>query len=142
MMCPSPAAAQESIFIEPPACGVVLLVEDDDVVAGLVTHILARRAARVLRAGSGAEGEKLFSEHQAEIALAILDCWLPDGDGTVLCRRLRRAAPELPVLLTSGCDNAEALRLAGEGRTAFLPKPFYPAQVDRQVTALLSLAAS
>lgn len=138
-MSPSPAAAQAVAFVEPPACGTVLLVEDDDIVAGLVARILARRARCVLRAASGAEGEQLFAAHRAEIALAILDCWLPDIDGTVLCRRLRRAAPGLPVLLTSGCENTEALRLAAEERTAFLAKPFYPSQVDRQVSTLLGV---
>jgi two-component system OmpR family response regulator len=139
-MSPAPAAACESVFVEPPACGAILLVEDDDIVAGLVARILARRSKRVLRAANGAEGEKLFAENRTDIALAILDCWLPDLDGTVLCRRLRREAPALPVLLTSGCDNAEALRLATEDRTAFLAKPFYPSQVDRQVSALLGAA--
>jgi DNA-binding response OmpR family regulator len=140
-MSPSPAAAYESVFVEPPSCGAILLVEDDDIVAGLVMRILARRSKRVLRAASGAEGEKLFTENRAEIALVILDCWLPDTDGTVLCRRFRRDVPDLPVLLTSGCENAEALRLATEGRTAFLPKPFYPSQVDRQVSVLLGFVS-
>lgn len=141
-MSPSPFAPSLSAAAEPPAAEAVLLVEDDDIVAGLVERILARRFQRVLRAVTGAEGEKLFVENRAAIGLVMIDCWLPDVEGTILCRRLRRDAPGLPVLLTSGCDNPEARRLADDGITAFLPKPFYPAQIEREVGALLSSAAA
>ncbi len=136
-MSPSPSASCQSLFVQPPACRAVLLIEDDDVVAGLVIRILARRAQRVLRAANGAEGEKLFAEHREEIGLVMVDCWLPDVAGTTLCQRFRREAPDVPILLTSGCDNAEARRLAASSHTAFLPKPFYPAQVDHEVSVLL-----
>lgn len=136
-MSPSPSASCQSLFLAAPACRTVLLIEDDDVVAGLVSRVLARRAQRVLRAANGAEGEKLFAEHRDEIEFVMVDCWLPDVAGTTLCARFRREAPALPMLLTSGCDNAEARRLACDSHIAFLPKPFYPVQVDQEMTALL-----
>lgn len=55
-----------------------------------------------------------------------------------LCHQLREAVPNLPILLTSG-RKQEALHalLAVDGPTGFLSKPFLPADVIRQVRALL-----
>ena len=119
----------------------VLVIEDDDHVADIVERILSRLGKRVLRACDGAEGAQLFAEYEAEIALVMLDCCLPDINGTALCRVLRRHAPRLPVILTSGWDNEGARSLAEEGPTVFLPKPFFPAQVAAQVAALLGTIA-
>ena len=127
--------------IDLPGRSLVLLAEDNDCVAALVTRILARLGLGVLRANCGAECERLFAEHESEIALVMLDCRLPDGDGAMLAGRLRQCAPELPVLLTSGRENREAKALVAQGNAAFLPKPFFPAQVAERVSALLGAIA-
>lgn len=117
---------------------VVLLVEDDDTIAGLVTHILQRARRRVVRARDGAECMRLFAASADSIGLVILDCRLPDADGPGLCRQLRGLVPDLPVLLTSGRDVARMGTDAAAGATAFLPKPFRPVEMERQVAALLN----
>jgi two-component system, cell cycle sensor histidine kinase and response regulator CckA len=119
----------------------VLLIEDDELVADIVERLLSRMGKRVLRARDGAEGAQLFAEYESEIALVMLDCGLPDIDGAALCRVLRQHAPTMPVILTSGWDNEGARLLAEEGPTVFLPKPFFPVQVENQVAALLGAIA-
>lgn len=118
----------------------VLLVEDNDCVAGLVAHIVGRGGRRVLRARDGAECALLFAMHAAEVALVVLDCRLPDTDGVTLCRRLREIRPDLPVLLTSGQNDAGPCGL-DRRTTAFVAKPFLPAQFVREVNALLAAIA-
>ena len=120
----------------------ILLVEDDDMVAMLLTQVLARFHWRVVRAGDGAEGERLVAEHGPSIALALVDCGLPDVEGTTLCERLRAALPGLPLLLTSGREYSDfADTLAAEGPAGFLAKPFLPGDVLRHVQTLLAPAA-
>lgn len=120
--------------------GVVLLVEDEDSLAELLTHLLARIKVSVLRAADGAQATRLFAEHRTRIALAFVDCHLPDADGGELCEELRAAAPGLPLLLTSGRDKRglEAHFAAG-GPCQFLAKPYMPAEVMHRVTALLTV---
>jgi DNA-binding response OmpR family regulator len=115
----------------------VLLIEDDDLVADIVERLLSRSGKRVLRARDGAEGAQLFAEYRPEIALVMLDCGLPDIDGAALCRVLRQHAPTMPVILTSGWDNQNARALVDQGPTVFLPKPFFPSQVEELIAALL-----
>src|SRR5687768_7191811 len=80
----------------------VLVIEDDELVANVVERLLVRLGKRVLRARDGAEGAQMFAEYESDIALILLDCNLPDIDGTALCRVIRNHAPTLPVILTSG----------------------------------------
>lgn len=117
----------------------VLLVEDEESLAELLTHLLTRLQLRVIRAADGAAAIQLFSQHQPVIALAFVDCRLPDMDGGDVCRELRGMAPRLPLLLTSGRDQrALAASFGADAPAAFLPKPYMPADVTRHVTALLS----
>lgn len=122
-----------------PRDALVLLVEDEDPLADLLTTLLSRMNVRVVRAADGAQALKLFEEHQASISLAFVDCHLPDTGGAELCRNLRGMAPGLPLLLTSGRDQRvlEA-QLAAGGPCQFLPKPYMPGDVIRRVSALLS----
>jgi len=118
--------------------GAVLVVEDEDSLADLLHHLLLRVKIRVLRAADGAQARQLFAKHRAAIALALVDCHLPDMGGAELCQELRAVAPGLPLLITSGRDQrALAATLAPGGPTAFLPKPYMPGEVVRRVTALL-----
>lgn len=122
------------------ARGQVLIVEDNDVVAGLITCILNRRGQSVLRARDGAECEQMVAQHGSAIVLVLLDCRLPDTDGISLCGRLRARVPRLPVLLSSG-HNYAGPRAVADGPTAFLAKPFLPEQLKRQIDTLLQVAA-
>src|SRR5437867_4131900 len=79
----------------------ILLVEDDEMIATLVKQVIERIQWRVLLAGDGAECDRLMAQHGASIALALVDCGLPDIEGAELCERLRSSQPGLPVLLTS-----------------------------------------
>jgi len=139
---PRPAAPHFEASAVPVVRDAILLVEDDDMVATLVGHVLERLHWRVLRAGDGAACERLLAEQGAAIALAFVDCGLPDMEGACLCERLRQALPGLPVLLTSGREYSDlAQTLGAAGPAAFLPKPFMPGDVMHHVQTLLARAA-
>lgn len=118
----------------------VLVVEDEDFVAGLIGRFLERGNFRVLRAADGAEALRLFGAHA--VALAMIDATLPDMHGGELARALRDRAARLPILFVSGRDTT-ALRdvFASEGPTGFVAKPFFPAEVVRQVRSLIGASA-
>lgn len=120
---------------------IVLLVEDEAPLADLLANILGRLNVRVLKAGDGVSALALFAAHRGEIALAFVDCNLPDIAGPELCTRMREQNPALPLLLTSG-RNQDALesRFTLGGPCGFLPKPYRPADVLHRVTSLLAAA--
>lgn len=122
--------------------GAVLLVEDDESLSDLLKHLLKRMKVRVLHAATGAAAVAMFAEHRASVALAFVDCHLPDCDGGELCQQLRAIAPGLPLLLSSGRDQ-RALQtvFASGGPCSFLAKPYMPAEVMAQVKSMLTKPA-
>lgn len=102
----------------------VLLIEDDPGIARFMTRGLGAEGWKVdwqptLRTARGA------LEASRDYAAAILDLGLPDGDGLDLCRDLRQAGADLPVLMLTARGTLDD-RLDGfrAGADDYLPKPF------------------
>ena len=85
----------------------VLLVEDHAAFRGaLMTMLNMQPDLEVVgQAGSLAEGRAAAAALVEEVDVAVVDVFLPDGNGVELVRELRRAGPRLPiVILTAGVD--------------------------------------
>jgi CheY-like chemotaxis protein len=103
--------------------GHVLLVEDDDEVAALVTEMLGQLGLEATRAASAAAALGALANGRA-VDLVFSDVMMPGGmSGVDLVREVKRRRPGLPVLLTTA--HAEAARLEAEAQgIALLPKPY------------------
>jgi DNA-binding response OmpR family regulator len=70
--------------------------------------------------------------------LYIFDNWLPDGSGLELCRKVRRAGIETPIIFVSGVaqtkDVEEAIR---SGASRYLTKPCEPDLLQKVVKELI-----
>ena len=58
-----------------------LIVDDEDQLLRLQTRILEKEGVHVLAAKDATEARALFSAHELEIDLLVLDVMLPGGDG-------------------------------------------------------------
>ena len=74
----------------------ILVVEDEEPIRELVATALRFRGFRVETAGSGREA--LAEARNAAYALVVLDVNLPDLDGFEICRKLRSAGDQVPVI--------------------------------------------
>ena len=99
----------------------VLVIEDDQNTAALVTLYLEREGFRTLTAGDGPAGLALARRHQPN--LVILDLMLPEMDGWELLQRLKNhpQTNEIPVVMCSVLDSPELAYSLGAA--LFLPKP-------------------
>ena len=103
--------------------GSVLLVEDDDEVAALVTDMLQELGYDVTRTASAAAALGALSNGRA-IDLVFSDIMMPGGmSGVELARELRHRRRNLPILLTSGYAEAASASARAEG-VRILPKPY------------------
>ncbi|MBV8189095.1 MAG: response regulator [Alphaproteobacteria bacterium] len=101
----------------------ILLVEDDEQVASLVSDMLEQLGHDVLRASSAAAALGVVADGR-QIDLVFSDIMMAgEMDGLGLAHELRRRFPDLPVLLTSGYADA-ARGVIEAGRFQVLAKPY------------------
>jgi DNA-binding NarL/FixJ family response regulator len=91
----------------------VMVVEDHPDFRDLMEILLARQSDIKLVAQAGSLAEARNHAVRLEFDVAVLDLGLPDGDGVDLIADLRRANPEVGVLvLSAGLDTASMERAA------------------------------
>jgi CheY-like chemotaxis protein len=105
--------------------GCVLLVDDDRLNRILGSKLLMQTGFDVLTASTGRQALAVLAEHGDEISAVVLDVTLPDIDGREVFARIRRMAPDLPVLIASGHSEARLGQTFGtEAPDGFLQKPY------------------
>jgi signal transduction histidine kinase/CheY-like chemotaxis protein len=114
-----PAAASER------ASGMVLVVDDEELVRTLARRMLESAGLSVLTAGGWREAVRLLGEHPDQVGCVLLDLTMPDLDGAETLRELRRIRADLPVVLSSGCNEEAATeQFAGTEPAGFVQKPY------------------
>lgn len=112
----------------------VLLIEDDEAIAESVAFALDRAGYRVLTAGDGAQGLRLFRQHRPD--LLILDLMLPQLDGRRVLEDVRAEDALVPVIVcsarTSEYDRVQGLEM---GADDYVPKPFSVRELVARVNA-------
>ena len=105
--------------------GLVLVIDDDEVLRGVIKESLLRFGFQVLTARDGREGIDIFRERAKDIAAVVLDMTMPHMNGEETFSELRRIQPSVRVLLTSGYNEQDAThRFAAKGLAGFIQKPF------------------
>ena len=114
----------------------VLVVDDEPVLAELVSMALRYEGWEIQTAGDGATAISLAKENPPDVV--VLDGMLPDLSGLDVLRRLRERIPHLPLLLLTAKDSVED-RIAGltAGGDDYVTKPFSLEEVVLRLRALL-----
>ena len=116
----------------------ILVIDDEEAVRGVIGRLLARQGYRVLLASSGQEGIKLFEENAKDIRLVVLDWHLPGVPGERTFDELLAREPKLRVVLVTGDHNADLGANARQYLACMLLKPFTSADLMLAVNAVLS----
>ena len=118
----------------------VLVVDDDRAIHDLVTRTLRFAGFEVLGARNG-EGALALAADAAP-HLIVLDVMLPDLDGTEVCRHLREAGDDVPIIFLTARTGAEAaIGAFARGGDDYLTKPFDPMELVARVQAVLRRAS-
>lgn len=117
----------------------VLLVDDEESVRGVMRDALLRAGFTVFEAGTFEEAISTAAGVLSDLELLIADVSLPGRNGCELANELRRQRNNLPCLFISGYTGAEVCRAYGISikDLQFLAKPFHPHQLVERVEQLL-----
>src|SRR6516164_6455239 len=117
----------------------ILVVEDERPVRDALTRVLRTDGYEVEVAEDGDAALTALSAMTPDAL--VLDVVLPGLDGLEICRRLRDAGQQVPVLMVTALD-AVADRVAGldAGADDYLVKPFSIEELRARMRALLRRA--
>ena len=116
----------------------LLLVEDEEGVRRLLTHVLRRRGYQVLEARDGEEALVIFRQRHSDIHLVLTDMVMPGMSGRELGERVREFRPDMRVIYMSGYTDDVLVRTGALGPgMSFLQKPLRPDMLAAKVREAL-----
>jgi two-component system response regulator MprA len=115
---------------------VILVVDDDPSIRRMLARTLEAERFIVEQAGDG--GSALAAIERRAPDAVVLDLVMPGLDGLAVCRRLRAAGLDVPILLLTARDDV-ADRVAGldAGADDYVPKPVAPEELAARLRALV-----
>ncbi|MGG1312553.1 MULTISPECIES: response regulator transcription factor [Cohnella] len=114
----------------------IVVIDDDEKITSLLRRSLAFEGYEVTTASNGQEGLRVLLGRHAD--LVILDVMMPQLDGWEVCRRLRAAGIQSPILmLTAKDDVQDRVKGLDLGADDYLIKPFALEELNARVRALL-----
>ena len=117
----------------------VLLIDDDDLLRGVLAKTLGYAGHTVVEAVDGQQGVELF--RATPIDVVITDLIMPVQEGVETIIALRRDNPTLPIIAISGglTGSRVYLDIAGKvGANRILHKPFAPPELMRAIEEVLA----
>ena len=143
-----PAARLAAVKPEPPprpadteveGADTVLIVDDEQVVLRTAKRALERRGYTVLQAESGPDAIEMLKDGKERISVVVLDLSMPGMSGQEALLELRRIKPEIEVIVSSGYNESEALRIfSGQKISGFLQKPYTSARMAEKIKDALA----
>jgi two-component system cell cycle sensor histidine kinase/response regulator CckA len=128
---------EQEFMVQPiaqPSAGSILIIDDEDVVRRAARATLEHFGFSVFEASDGRDGADLFSRLHDRIAAVLLDLTMPRMDGHDVWRYIRRVRPDMKIIISSGFDEAEAMRQFTETTGLdFIQKPYTATALVRKI---------
>ncbi len=132
------AAAPSAVPKNMEGSGTVLVIDDEAMVRNVAKAVLESRGYQVLVAENGMAGVELFETAHRYIALVVLDLTMPLMGGEEALTRLRRIRADIPVILSSGYNEAEILRrFTAQPVAGFIQKPYTATRLLTKIQEVL-----
>jgi len=111
--------------------GTLLVVDDDDGARAVARSFASQLGFQVVEASDGEEAVAIFEQQSGDFALVVMDLTMPKMDGREAFLRMRNLNSSVPVILSSGFSESDAIQnFTGRGLAGFLPKPYQKAQFE------------
>jgi DNA-binding response OmpR family regulator len=117
------------------SAALLLVVDDDPVIRGLIGDTFAGSAWQVCEAATAASAREVLESTRP--ALVILDVGLPGEDGLSLARHIRETL-DIPIIMVSGAGESIDRIIGLEvGADDYIAKPFNPRELVARVKSVL-----
>ncbi|MEW6599765.1 MAG: PAS domain S-box protein [Nitrospirota bacterium] len=112
----------------------ILVAEDESAVRDSIINILQEFGYKVIEAVDGQDAIVKFTEHKNEIQLLLLDVVMPKKNGKEVFEEIKRMAPGIKAIFTSGytADVISRKNVLGKD-VMFVSKPILPDQLISKI---------
>lgn len=117
---------------------IVLVVEDEDAIRGMLILVLEQAGFETFAVANAADAQKILD--QSMVDLILLDWMLPGISGAEWARRLKKESvyKDLPViLLTARGEEEDKVKGLEFGADDYITKPFSPKELVARIRAVL-----
>jgi PAS domain S-box-containing protein len=146
VLFPASSAPAQPLEGDPPkerqwrGSGAVLMADDEETVRKVGGQMLAHLGFRPILAADGQQALSSFLLHKESIVCVIVDLTMPAMDGEETFQEIHRIDPQIPVILSSGYNEQEAVqRFVGKGLAGFLQKPYQLSQLRQKLQEVLEV---
>ncbi|MBD2343206.1 hybrid sensor histidine kinase/response regulator [Anabaena subtropica] len=102
----------------------ILVVDDEAIIREITKSSLEAYNYQVLTASDGKEALAIYTQHQEQISVVLLDMMMPSMDGAIAIRKLQQINPLVKIIAISGLlSESHEGAIAKMGVKAFLSKP-------------------
>ena len=116
----------------------MLIIDDEELVRSAAQATLSKYGYRVLTAENGQVGVDLLRRFVGQVDVVLLDMTMPVMSGEETLRHIRRIRIDMPVILSSGFHQSEAVRRFTKGGLAgFIQKPYTSTSLAEVVKAAM-----
>ncbi len=110
--------------------GKALIVEDNVMYRTLVSKVLEEKGYQPIGVDTLKEAVKVYNEIK-DFEIIVVDIILPDGNGVYLVERIKKSAPEIPIIITTSLRDTDVVEMIGDfSGIKFLRKPFVVERVN------------
>ncbi len=113
----------------------ILIVDDDNNIAELISLYLQKEGYDTEEAYSGKKALEVYEAYQPN--LVLLDVMLPEMDGYDVCKAIRKNHHTPIIMLTAKCDVFDKVLGLELGADDYIAKPFDPKELIARVKAVL-----
>lgn len=115
----------------------MLIADDNKQITSILSNYARKEGFEPVVALDGEEALRLFDEHEADIAMVLLDVMMPKVDGFEVCRRLRGKSLVPVIMVTARGEDFEKIMGLDIGADDYIIKPFSAGEVMARVRAIL-----
>lgn len=115
----------------------ILVADDESDIRDLLRILLEKDGYRVLEAGDGVSAVEAVAAH-GDVSLILLDIMMPNMDGFLAARALRKKTDAPILFLTARSSDADKTAAYASGGDDYIVKPFHATDLRLKVGAMLS----
>ena len=116
----------------------ILFIDDEESISIIGQEILAGMGYRVTAMTRSTEALELFQNDPNHFDLVITDQTMPDMTGVMLCQKLRKIKPDIPIIMCTGYSEKVTPEVLEElGIAELVYKPLKPKEMGQIVRMVL-----